>query len=197
MDSPYKALQVLLASEDRLDPIFAEIESLNTERKTSTEHFVLDALKMIDTTLPALFYDSTQVSHGILGLIAGRLCEAYHKPAIAMREENGMFVGSCRSPEYCPIAEIFESLRDCFVAFGGHDQAAGFTIKKEFFSVFQQRFIALVQAQSEQVSRDRFHVIDFPLALDSIRPDNLFSLDQLHPFGIGNKKPLFYLTDLA
>ena len=87
MDTPYKALQMLLAGEDRLDEIMAEIEDLNAKRKTATEKFAKEALSSIDETKPILLYDSTQIEHGVVGLIAGRLCEAHHKPAIVLKDE--------------------------------------------------------------------------------------------------------------
>ena len=87
MDSPYKALSLLLAGEDKLDPILAELEDLNSKRKTTTEHFIKHALEVVDRDKGILFYDSSDIEHGIIGLIAGRLTEAFGKPAIALKNE--------------------------------------------------------------------------------------------------------------
>jgi single-stranded-DNA-specific exonuclease len=87
MDTPYKALQMLLAAEDRLDEVMADIEDMNTKRKTATEKFASQALANVDENKNILIYDSTEVEHGIIGLIAGRLCEAHHKPTIALKDE--------------------------------------------------------------------------------------------------------------
>lgn len=139
MDSPYKALKLLLASEDQLDEILAEIEDLNVKRKTSTEKFAKHALANVDSTKNIIIYDSTEIDHGIVGLIAGRLCEAYHKPAIALRDEGDKLIASCRSPEYFNMVGFLTEFKEYFVAFGGHKQAAGFTISKDKFAEFSTR----------------------------------------------------------
>jgi uncharacterized protein (UPF0335 family) len=63
MDSPYKALKVLLASEKNLDEIVEEIENLNTERKASTEFFLKKAYEEIDSRGNIIFYDSKEIKH--------------------------------------------------------------------------------------------------------------------------------------
>lgn len=70
MDTPYKALKLLLASESSLDEAMSEIESLNERRRTSTERFAIDAKATIDSDAQAIFYDSPEIGHGIIGLIA-------------------------------------------------------------------------------------------------------------------------------
>ena len=100
MDTPYKALQMLLAGEDRLDEVLSDIENLNTKRKTATDKFAHHAMENIDSSKNILIYDSTDIEHGIIGLIAGRLCEAHHKPTIALKNDGDKLVASCRSPEY-------------------------------------------------------------------------------------------------
>jgi single-stranded DNA-specific DHH superfamily exonuclease len=66
MDSPYKALKVLLASEENLDELMDEIEDFNTKRKVSTLKFLDHALTQVDETKNIIFYDSTSIEHGII-----------------------------------------------------------------------------------------------------------------------------------
>lgn len=196
MDSPYKALAMLLAAEDRLDPILEEIEELNAKRKTTTEHFIAHALEVVDRDRAILFYDSTDIEHGIIGLIAGRLTEAFTKPAIALKNEWDRLVGSCRSPEHINIVEALEACRHHFVAFGGHRQAAGFTVLQENFEALKVDLEAAILKQSAGEVRGKTLEIDVSLAPEAVTFDLLKTLDLLKPYGIGNRKPLFLLRDL-
>jgi len=196
MDSPYKALSLLLAGEDKLDPILAELEDLNTKRKTTTEHFVKHALEVVDRDRGILFYDSTEIEHGIIGLIAGRLTEAFGKPAIALKREGDKLVASCRSPEHISIVELLEECREYFVAFGGHRQAAGFTILAENFEVFKETIERKLKEKHGIIStKPKTLRIETNLDLTEINPDFFKTLQIFKPFGIGNPKPLFLIQD--
>lgn len=198
MDSPYKALSLLLAGEDKLDPILAELEDLNTKRKTTTEHFIKHAMEVVDRDKGILFYDSTDIEHGIIGLIAGRLTEAFGKPAIALKREGDKLVASCRSPEHISIVELLEECREYFVAFGGHRQAAGFTILtgkfEEFKKTIEERLTQKHGIISTQAKTLR---VETNLTFPEITPEFFTTLQVFKPFGIGNPKPLFLIRDFA
>ncbi|MDD2892201.1 MAG: single-stranded-DNA-specific exonuclease RecJ [Candidatus Gracilibacteria bacterium] len=198
MDSPYKALSLLLAGEDKLDSILAELEDLNTKRKTTTEHFIKHALEVVDRDKGILFYDSTDIEHGIIGLIAGRLTEAFGKPAIALKREDNKLVASCRSPEHISIVELLEECREYFVAFGGHRQAAGFTILAEKFEEFKQTIERKLTEKHGAIStKAKTLRIETNLSFSEITPDFFKTLQIFKPFGIGNPKPLFLIRDFT
>lgn len=198
MDSPYKALSLLLAGEDKLDPILAELEDLNSKRKTTTEHFIKHAMEVVDRDKGILFYDSTDIEHGIIGLIAGRLTEAFGKPAIALKNEGGKLVASCRSPEHISIVELLEECREYFVAFGGHRQAAGFTILAENFEAFKETIERRLMEKHGAIStKAKTLRIETVLSFPEITPDFFATLQVFKPYGIGNPKPLFLIRDFA
>jgi len=85
MDTPLTALRWLLAGEGRTDEFFGELEHLNETRKGTTETHFQKALENIDTSKPVLFYDASDLEHGIIGLVAGRLTEIYNKPTIVIK----------------------------------------------------------------------------------------------------------------
>lgn len=198
MDSPYKALALLLAGEDKLDPILAELEDLNTKRKTTTEHFIKHALEVVDRDKGILFYDSTDIEHGIIGLIAGRLTEAFGKPAIALKNEGDKLVASCRSPEHISIVELLEECSEFFVAFGGHRQAAGFTILTENFEAFKKTIEEKLTEKHGIIStKPKTLRVETTLAFSEITPEFFTTLQLFKPFGIGNPKPLFLIQDFV
>lgn len=198
MDSPYKALSLLLAGDDKLDPILDELEDLNSKRKTTTEHFIKHALEVVDRDKGILFYDSTTIEHGIIGLIAGRLTEAFGKPSIALKREEDKLVASCRSPEHINIVELLEECREYFLAFGGHRQAAGFSILAENFEAFKETIEHKLAEKHGAISTQAKTLrIETVLSLSEITPEFFTTLQVFKPFGIGNPKPLFLIQDLV
>lgn len=117
MDTPYTALKLLLAADDRVDELMEEIENLNAKRKSSTEYFLNHAMQVTDPSEGVAFYESDKIEHGIIGLIAGRLCEAFSKPSIALKREDGKLVASCRAPEGFDMVSFLTEFSDSFLAF--------------------------------------------------------------------------------
>lgn len=147
MDTPYKAVNLILNNGKSLPQTLREIEELNTLRKAKTAEFVEYALGDIDTRNNIIFYHSPDIEHGIIGIVAGRLTEKYYKPSIVLIDEGEKLVASCRSPDYFSIVDILEKYKQYFIAFGGHRQAAGFSILKEKYSEFRENITAELNAQ--------------------------------------------------
>ncbi len=231
MDTPLTALRWLLASEGRTDEYFAELEHLNETRKGNTTTQFEKALEHVDTSLPILFYDASDLEHGIIGLVAGKLTEMYGKPSIIIKnghdhpltrrkwdevevEDSAVSIplsggeglgvrntsiASCRAPEWCSMIELLDSARDLFVRYGGHRQAAGFTIEEAKIPELKKRLLEKF-ATLHDVEDLPKRVLDIECALDVTRDmtiANLDTIDRFRPFGIGNRKPLFILENVT
>jgi single-stranded-DNA-specific exonuclease len=194
MDTPYTALSLLLAGDDRADELLAEIENLNARRKSSTEFFVNHAMEVADGEAGIVFYESDKIEHGIIGLIAGRLAEAFTKPAIALKREEGKLVASCRSPEGFDMVALLEEFRDHFVAFGGHKQAAGFTIAADKFADFRAKASARAAELRAGVPVAAKPLrVDAALTIDRITESFVRQLRAFGPYGMGFEKPALLL----
>gem|GEM_PF-1700833 len=68
--TPHKAVQLLVDNSHNIDQILADIEEMNDQRKAYSATFLEDALEQVDTTQNVLFYDHTEIPHGIIGLVA-------------------------------------------------------------------------------------------------------------------------------
>ena len=198
MDHPDKALSFLLASEANVDGIIEELEELNHSRQKTTEFFVQNAHSSLNHSESILFYTSKEISHGIIGLVAGKITEQFHKPSIVLAEEEDHYIASCRSPEYCNIVELLEKCKHYLVRFWWHKQAAGFMIKKGEFIEFQKAIqYAFHEMFPDGNIPEKTLQVEMILASKDI---NLATYDIIHsfePFWIGNRRPLFMTQNLT
>jgi single-stranded-DNA-specific exonuclease len=76
-----------LNNGEKIDEILSEIEEINDKRKDLTRLFTDDAMGKIDEKNNIIFYHSAEIEHGIIGIVAGRLTEQFHKPSIVLKDE--------------------------------------------------------------------------------------------------------------
>lgn len=199
MDSPLKALHWLLSSEQQVDDWLTEVETLNTKRQEIVKKFSEEALLHVDETVPILFYFDKNLEHGIIGLIAGKLTEAYHRPAIVLCEHEQNLVASCRSPEWCNLVELLDDSKKFFVRYGGHRQAAGFTIEKSVFESFKNHIQRRFHEKYGEIHSlpPKNLIVECEVFPNEITFDTLDLVEKFRPFGIWNPKPKFYLDNLT
>lgn len=196
LDTPYKALNLILNNWDKIDDVIFEIENINTRRKELTKLFYEDSLTKIDGKNKILFYDSQEIEHWIIWIVAWRLTEEFHKPSIVLKDEWEKLVASCRSPEYFSIINILEKYKEYFLHFWWHKQAAWFSISKEVYPIFKEKI-------TQEINN-----IDFQDDIKIINIDKIVTIDQLwfnlfektqqfKPFWIWNPKPIFLFRDLS
>lgn len=195
MASAEIALKSLICSEIQTDGLLSEIEALNEERKGSTQYFMQLALESVDPLQTPIIFESKDIHHGIMGLVAGRLAEHFGKPAIACVHQDDKYVGSARSPGDYHITQAFERISECFVAFGGHAQAAGFTILANRFQEFKTK----IEADAETIlgkhlgKREKIQQVDGILHMDLLNIPFVRELESIGPFGMGFRKPAFII----
>ncbi len=129
--------------------------------------------------------------HGVIGIVASRLTEEYYKPCILFTEENGIHKGSARSVKGFNIYDALCAVRPYIERFGGHELAAGLTLRDEQFEAFKHSLEAYCK---EHVS-DEMLIQQIPLdgeIHDSDMTAQLVEeLKMLEPFGMGNAQPNF------
>lgn len=133
---------------------------------------------------------------GIVGIIAGRLSDAYGVPAIVLNgpDERGLLHGSARSVGDYNISETLSALKDLLVSFGGHAQAAGLALKAECFDEFKEkaREIYSNSGFSLVVSDEAY----YDLEINSSQVLTVLQeLDRFEPYGHGNEKPVFKIKN--
>lgn len=194
MDTPYKAVNLILNNSSSLEDTIRDIEKLNEKRKECTKVFFDDALENINRDDNIIFYSSSKIEHWIIWIVAWRLTEQFNKPSIVLIDNGDSLVASCRSPEFFSIVEKLEKFKDYFEAFWWHKQAAGFTIKKEKFDSFKSDILKDVNSIDFSNYKKELS-IDKLVRLEEIWFNFLENINKYKPYGIWNPKPIFMIED--
>ncbi|MEX2589979.1 MAG: single-stranded-DNA-specific exonuclease RecJ [Chitinophagales bacterium] len=198
MSSGKNAVRLLVAeSPKEIDQLSFLLEEKNTERKTTDKQITQQALEMIRES-PGLINKKTTVlwhetwHKGVIGIVASRLIENYHRPTIVFTESNGMATGSARSVKGFSIYEAIEACSDLLEQFGGHKYAAGLSVKKENLTAFSEKFEMVVSETIPEKCLSPEIEIDAELGLDLATDQKFYTLiEQFAPFGPGNMRPVF------
>jgi len=196
MDTPYKAVNLILNNSDSVEVTLREIESLNDKRKFLTKQFNEDAEIKINKSDNLLFYISHDIPHWIMGIVAGRITEKYHKPCIALRYEWEKLIASCRAPEYFSMIDLLEKRKDMFLAFWGHKQAAGFSISKDKFSEFKTDILKEVNKLNLSEHKKNIQITKI-VKLNELGFNFIAKINKFKPFWMWNLKPVFMLENLS
>jgi single-stranded-DNA-specific exonuclease len=129
---------------------------------------------------------------GVVGIVAARLVERYHRPTVVIAiDERGIGKGSARTVPGFDLYEGLASCRDLLVAFGGHPSAAGVTIHEVRLSEFSKRFAAVAGEWAQSAKNAPTLHVDSEVRLDEVTLRLLQEIEPLHPFGAGNPEPMF------
>ena len=195
LDDPNPAIELLTGWDEEVAAEIAQmIDEKNSERKVIVENIFNQALTMI-TDEPIQILHHKDWHKGVLGIVAGRLLEQFHKPIIMLAEEEGVLRGSARSIENFNIFEALNEHRELFMAFGGYKQAAGMTFALENVEAIKQVMLDFIQENDIDMSEKSSLEVQGSLQFDEISLETIRSLEKLSPYGMDNPKPHFLLTD--
>ena len=192
----------LLLTDDpaRAEELARQLCQLNRERQLVEQEIFAQAVEQIDT-LPeeersALVLSSDQWHQGVVGIVASRLAEKYSCPSFMIHlNEDDMGKCSCRSYGGFNLFAALESCADLLEGFGGHELAAGFTIRKENIPAFRSRINRCVN----QFSGGEPPVSSLEVDVTIHHPElvtlgEVEELGRLEPYGAGNNRPVFCLN---
>lgn len=187
IDHANKSYELLITnSQNRAKEIVKELEQKNQERQKITKD-ILEQME-IEPDKNLIFAHNDNCPVGVIGLVAGRLADRYHRPAIIISQG----VGSCRSIKNFNITRALAKNKDLFIDFGGHPMAAGFKIKEKNIKELKNN----LTKQAEKIkSEDLIPVleIDAEIKLEDINFELINQIQRFEPFGAGNPKPNFLL----
>ncbi len=168
------------------------VAEANNKRRILTSDAVAQAKLKINGSSKKIYVLSSETwASGIVGLVAGRVCEETGVPAVAISIGEQFSRGSARSVDGVNIVELIRKCSDILVAVGGHPGAAGFTISTEKISEFEQRLEILMDENVFIKNEEIMLEMDAIVKLNQLSIDLAKRVQKLDPFGIGNPKPTF------
>ena len=202
MDEADAGLRLLLADEDREAERLADhLERQNAERRLTDTRVFEVARKQAQSRVRdddrAVILWGDDWHPGVLGIVASRLVESYHRPSIVISFDGDVGRGSGRSTGGF---HLFNALQECeplLERFGGHQMAAGLTVRRERVEELAERLQDIARqdlADREPVQELR---LDLEVPVERLGDDLLRGLGHLAPFGSGNPTPILMVRDVA
>ncbi len=142
-----------------------------------------------------VIYDKSWHS-GVIGIVASRLVNIYNKPVILLTNENGVIRGSGRCPKGISIYEVLDKCREDVIQFGGHELAAGLSLKEEKIEDFIKHFDDMVFKILDGKTLEQVIDIDMEISLDDLNVSLLKDVYKIKPYGQSNRPPLFIYKGL-
>lgn len=198
MDTARLALNLLLEEnyQDALE-VAGELSKENSQRQLTEQHILEEAEAMLaGKAIPeVIVLSSPDWHHGVIGIVASRLVERFHRPVYLVCEEGEIGKGSARGIPNYHVFEELEKQAGLLEKFGGHKQAAGFTIKvanlEQFRNGLIRSFLTSGFSYQEQI------LIDAVVPCSEIGLGLQKELEQMGPFGAGNPAPVLMTAGLA
>lgn len=194
LDTAQLSLKLLWAQHrEEAARLAGDLKSLNESRKEMTLQGVGEGIRMVEET--SLLEDRVLVVYlpecheSLAGIIAGRLRERYHKPALVLTRTETCVKGSGRSIEAYSMYEELVKCKDLLSKFGGHPMAAGLSLEEENVPRLRKRLNECCLLTPDDLVEKV--TIDVAMPISYVRKGLIAELELLQPFGKGNTKPLF------
>ena len=190
----------LFLEEDvaKRDALAAQIVELNDRRKQLDAEAFVYAAEHAEKSLEAHAHKlcvviDERIHRGVSGLVAGKLCGLHNVPAIVATVVDDTIIGSMRSCRAYDATKFLNKMDDIFLSHGGHNSAAGFSLKKERLDEFKQT-LELLAPTIELADDDRDSVdVDAELPPPYLKPNVLDVIDRFEPYGEQNA-PLTFMS---
>jgi single-stranded-DNA-specific exonuclease len=205
MASPDIAARLLLAADETMaaeaQELAAQMNDENTRRQQEEAAILAMARKLVETD-PAIGARSIIVvggegwHRGVIGIVASKLVDAFHRPAIVLSIDGDVAHGSCRSIRHFDILGALERCAGHLLKFGGHRQAAGLTMASSCVAAFRTQIADYADdCLGPDDLKPRLR-IDGRLGFREITGDFAAQMALLAPFGVGNPRPLFEASEV-
>ncbi len=176
-----------------------KLERTNTERRETEGRLSEEALARLERSYKGervIVLAGEGWHEGVKGIVASRIVNRYHVPAIIFTVVDGIARGSGRSVGSVDLFHAVEQCSDVLVRFGGHAGAVGVTCEADKVDEFAKRLQRVMAELPEEEFVDKGEVSAIA-SLSELTLENIAAMDILQPFGQGNTRPLFGLRDVV
>ncbi|MEK6705982.1 MAG: single-stranded-DNA-specific exonuclease RecJ [Bdellovibrionota bacterium] len=188
----------LLSTEDilRARELARELEKLNVERAEFQNRIWDEVRLLVEREISAGGFQHAVVvagnswHEGVIGIVAARVCETFHRPAIVIAMKGDIGKGSVRTYGGKDVFSALRSCSDLLLGFGGHKHAAGLSISVKAVPAFTEAFDSAIVCATNDGDVDSL-LIEDECSIADFSLETLGELEKLGPFGQGNPEPVF------
>ena len=199
MDTAHKVVKLLTTNSNNVATrIASELDETNRERQKLERHIRDHAQEIIENKIDlnkrsiVVYSDEwDKKAKGVVGIVASRLLEVYHKPVFVLTIDGEEATGSGRCIEGMNLADSLVACTKLLVKHGGHAAAAGLTIKTENIPEFEKAFEKYACRHLTEEALQPKLELDFETSLSVLTLETLEELEQFEPFGRENNPPRF------
>lgn len=198
IDDPRKGVQLLLVkNSDLAEKMALELDLNNIERQKIERTMSMD----VDTTIAeqphilddrAIVMSSDKWHPGVIAIVSTRISKQYNRPTAMIAIDKGLGKGSIRSIREFPLLPVLKACSDILLNFGGHDMAAGLTLREEHLEEFKMRFIRSANQQLTLNDVQNKLLLDAEIAFQDLTFDFMESIKLLEPYGNENPQPILF-----
>ena len=199
MDHADLTLNLLLEKNPVKARVLAlEVESKNSERQKISQQVYNEIKGTLDEKRDyrLIIRKGGHWPLGIVGVVAGKICDEYHCPVFLFREGKKLLEGSGRSIEPFDIISAVSQLDRYVEKFGGHRQAMGLKIRPENIEIFEEKLLKLIEKEYDEEKWGKKLLIDAEIEPNQIDWDLYSEIKKFEPFGEGNREPVFVAHNL-
>jgi single-stranded-DNA-specific exonuclease len=192
-----KAVELLTTTDgERAQALAADLDQENRARQGIEEKILNQAVAMVGAwpdlaERRSIVLASAEWHPGVIGIVASRLVERFHRPTFLIALDNGRGKGSGRSPKTFHLYEGLKACADLLEGYGGHRQAAGLSIKADQVAALAERFEAVARSQLSADDLVPVSEVDAEMDLSLLGAQTVAEVRRLEPYGQGNPEPIF------
>jgi single-stranded-DNA-specific exonuclease len=197
---PIKGLELLISEDPNESNAIAQtLNKLNVQRQKLMDEATKDAISQIENEKMyqknILILKNENWNEGVVGLVAGRIAQKYFRPTIILTQKGKKLKGSARSIPGVDITAALSGAGELLLSYGGHNQAAGLSLREADFSKFCKIMVSLANKIPEKLFSKKLR-IDCLISIEKINKSFADKLDKMEPFGNGNPRPIFAFEDV-
>lgn len=168
------------------------LHELNVRRQMLTEQTLSEARALAETMSDkkVLLVAGENWPKGVVGLVAGKLAEEFNRPVLVIDKTAAVATGSARSVKNFDIVKALAGVAEHLLKFGGHEQAAGFSLATQDIPMLHQKLLEYAANAGFELTEPQLRV-DLEIQPPEVNWELLGFLKQMQPFGMGNPKPRF------
>jgi single-stranded-DNA-specific exonuclease len=189
-------------SFERALRIASELQAANARRQREEERILREATAAVESgpplsSLSAIVLADPGWHPGVLGIVASKIAQRYHRPAVLLWIEGDEAKGSLRSADGFPLIDALSGLSHLLIRYGGHMQAAGIALSIGNLSAFREGFDRAAREYASGRDGVPRVEIDAMVRFDEISRRFMEDLDRMRPFGMGNEEPVLLACNVC